>query len=168
MADEAPPLDDVALAARLEAFRQSGLRIDAQGRFWHQGAVVEHEGLRQALWRWLDRLPDGRTILRLDEKRYVYVDVEDTPLLVQTLRWPQPTGAPILSLSDGREEPLAPERLTIDAEGILRTWVRNGQLEARLSTAAAAALAEHLDLQGDEAVLALPGQPPLRVARRKA
>lgn len=145
-----PPSDasaSDAFLARLEAFRASGIRIDAQGRFWHQGEAVEHEGFRQALFRWLDRLPppDGRYILRLDDKRYAYIDVDDTPLVVNTLRWQQDQA--VLSLSDGTEEDLNAANLTIDEQGILRTWVRGQRLEARLSTAATAALATAIELE---------------------
>ena len=141
------PAPTAEFLATLEAFRQSGIRIDAQGRFCHEGALVEHEGFRQALFRWLDRLPhpDGRYILRLDENRYVYVDVEDTPLLVNTLRWEN--GHAMLSLSDGSEQPLDVANITIDGDGIIRTWVRSKRLEARLSSAASAALADAIELQ---------------------
>ena len=52
----------------IEKLRQSGIRLDADGRFWHEGAEVTHPGLRAAFWRWLDRNPDGRWVLRLDEQ----------------------------------------------------------------------------------------------------
>ncbi|HXU03254.1 MAG TPA: hypothetical protein VN903_19945, partial [Polyangia bacterium] len=71
-------------AAWLEQIRRSGISIDREGRFIHEGAEVTHEGLRRALFRWLDRLPppDGRYVLRLDERRFAYLeDVADTPLV---------------------------------------------------------------------------------------
>jgi len=55
----------------------------------HEGAEVTHEGLRRALFRWLDRLPppDGRYVLRLDERRFAYLeDVADTPLVARAGR----------------------------------------------------------------------------------
>ena len=69
-------------AEALERFRQTGIRLDREGRFWHEGGEIVHAGLRRALLRWLDHLDDGRTILRLDDDRYVYLQVEDAPLLV--------------------------------------------------------------------------------------
>jgi len=147
--------------ALVERLRQSGIRIDREGEFQHEGAPVRHEGLRQALFRWLDRLPDGRTILRLDERRFAYVDVDDTPLVVRGARvdgdrvW--------LTLSDGAEERLAPETLTIDDAGVLRCKVRGGKLEARLSTAATTALSEVIDDSVAPPALCLGGQRfPLR------
>jgi uncharacterized protein len=125
--------------------RRSGIRIDREGRFWHEGQQVQHQGLRQALLRWLDRLPppDGRYILRLDAERFAYLEVEDTPLVATSLRWQGERA--LLGLSDGSEEPLDPDGLTVDPAGTLRCRVRDGRLEARLATSAAAALAERIE-----------------------
>jgi hypothetical protein len=154
-------------AALLERLRQSGIRINAEGHFVHEGDFVVHEGLRQALFRWLDRLPDRRYILRLDENRFVYLDVDDTPLVVRALRFASRDvdgdERVLLSLSDGREEPLDAETLTLDGAGVLRCWVRragpdappDARLEARLATSAAAALAERITQTPAGAVLTL-------------
>ena len=74
-------------AAWLEQIRRSGIGVDREGRFVHEGAEVTHEGLKRALFRWLDRLPppDGRYVLRLDERRFAYLDdVADTPLVAES------------------------------------------------------------------------------------
>lgn len=71
----------------LEKMRAIGLRLDRTGTFWHQGAPVEHPRLRQALLRWLDVRDDGRNIVRLDERRYAYVDVDDAHLRAKSARW---------------------------------------------------------------------------------
>jgi hypothetical protein len=121
----------------LEKLRRSGIRVDREGELIHEGEVIRHEGLRRALFRWLDRLDDGRYVLRLDERRFAYLDVEDTPLVVRALRVDgggDGAGDAVVSLqlSDGAEERLDPSTLTVDAHGILRCWVRGGRLEARL------------------------------------
>lgn len=147
-------------AAFIERLRRSGIRVDREGRFIHEGGEVTHEGLRRALFRWLDRLPspDGRYILRLDEQRFAHLDVDDTPLVARAARV-DGVGAIWLSLSDGAEELLDPGTLTADASGMLRAWVRGGRLEARLATSAVAAL-------GDLLTEAPDGRPALRVAGR--
>jgi hypothetical protein len=71
----------------IEKMRAIGLRLDRFGTFWHQGTAVTHARLRQALLRWLDVLPDGRNIVRLDAKRFAYVDVEDAHLRARSARW---------------------------------------------------------------------------------
>ena len=144
-------------AAYIERLRRSGIRVDREGRFIHEGAEVTHDGLRRALFRWLDRLPppDGRFILRLDERRFAYLDVDDTPLVARAARI-DPAGTIWLALSDGAEEPLDPATLTVDAAGVLRARVRAGRLPARLSTSAAVALGDRLTETSD-------GRPALRV-----
>jgi hypothetical protein len=151
----------------IERLRRSGIRIDREGQFIHEGEPVRHQGLREALFRWLDRLDDGRYVLRLDERRFAYIDVDDTPLVVRALRL-APDGAVSLQLSDGAEEPLDPTTLTVDAEGVLRCWVRGGRIEARLATSAAAVLAERITETSRGPALLWPGhsQPQL-LARRQ-
>ena len=151
-------------AAFIERLRRSGIRVDREGRFIHEGAEVTHAGLRQALFRWLDRLPppDNRYVLRLDERRFAYLDVDDTPLVARAARIDatiDPAGTIWLALSDGAEEALDPATLTVDGDGILRAWVRGGRLEARLATSAIAAFGERVTEMPD-------GRPALRVAGR--
>lgn len=144
--------------ALLERLRTSGIRIDREGVFWHEGEPVRHEGMRRAFLRWLDRLPppDDRYVLRLDDKRFAYLEVEDTPLVATSLRWQGDEAW--LGLNDGSEERLDPAGLDIDAAGVLRcqAQARGRRLEARLSTAAATTLAER--------IVGPPGQPALLVA----
>ena len=131
-------------AAWLDQIRRSGIRVDREGHFVHAGAEVTHAGLKRALYRWLDRLPppDGRYVLRLDENRFAYLeDVADTPLVAGAARI-DAAGGVRLALSDGSEEALDPETLTVDDAGVLRAWVRGGRLEARLTTSAAAVVAD--------------------------
>jgi len=140
----------------IERFRQTGIRLDRSGRFWHEGEQFTHPGLRSALLRWLDRLPDGRYILRLDAKRYAYIDVEDTPLLVVSARW---QGDHVLvGINDGSSEELRYDTLVSGEDNALYCNVRNGSLEARLTTPAFYALAEGLVEAGDGYALRAVGQ----------
>jgi hypothetical protein len=149
-------------AALIERLRRSDIRIDREGQLWHEGQTIDHAGLRQALFRWLDRLPDGRYVFRLDAQRYAYLGVEDTPLVVRAARWDGERL--LLSLSDGAEEPLDPATMTIDGEGILRCLVRDGRLEARLSTSAATVAAERISGEpprlGSAPIKRRSGSPP--------
>lgn len=158
-------------AAWLEKLRASGIRVDREGRFIHEGEEIRHEGLKAALFRWLDRLPPGDPaargrgyVLRLDERRFAYLDVDDTPLVARAARV---VGDQVrLSLSDGAEESLDPATLTVDDDGVLRAWVRGGRIEARLASSASAALADLLTEADDGAVLTLAGRRFPLPARR--
>jgi hypothetical protein len=129
--------------AEIEKLRQSGIRLDGDGRFWHDGGEVTHHGLRAALWRWLDRNPDGRWVLRLDEHRFVYLDVEDVPFVVRSARW---QGDRVIArLSDDSEEELDCGTLYLGASGRPYCTVKNGRFAARVSTAAWSTLAARID-----------------------
>lgn len=71
----------------LERMRTIGLRLDRGGVFWQGDEKVTHARLRQALLRWLDVRDDGRDIIRLDDKRYAYVEIEDAHLRALSARW---------------------------------------------------------------------------------
>jgi hypothetical protein len=126
--------------AEIEKLRRSGIRLDAEGRFWHEGQEVTHRGLRAAFFRWLDRNPDGRYVLRLDERRFVYLDVDDAPFLVRSLRWEDDRALAVLS--DGSEEPL--ELSTVHLrDGVAYARVKH-KFDARLSAAAWTTLGERI------------------------
>jgi hypothetical protein len=126
--------------AEIEKLRRSGIRLDAEGRFWHEGQEVTHHGLRAAFFRWLDRNPDGRYVLRLDDKRFVYLDVDDAPYLVRSLRWEGERALAVLS--DGTEEPLDLSSVHVK-DGVAYALVK-GTMDARLSAAAFSTLGEHI------------------------
>jgi len=126
----------------IEKLRTIGLRIDRAGRLWHQGEEVAHPRLRQALLRWLDVRDDGRDIVKLDDVRYAYVDVDDAHLRATSARWDG--DRVILHLDDGSEEELAYETLTLGHGGAIYCRVRERRLRARLTTTAQQVLAPRL------------------------
>lgn len=118
--------------AQVEKLRQSGIRLDAEGRFWHEGQEVTHHGLRAAFFRWLDQNPDGRYVLRLDASRFVYLDVDDAPYLVRSVRWEADRA--IALLSDGSEEPL--DLSTLHTRNDVLYATVKSRFPARLTTSA--------------------------------
>jgi hypothetical protein len=132
----APPLDE----ATIEKFRSIGLRLDRAGTFWHQGTAVTHARLRQALLRWLDVRDDGRDILRLDARRYAYVDVEDAHLRAMAARWDGDRC--FVRWDDDRETELEVDALSQAPDHALYTRV--GKLRGRIAGPAYHAIAEHV------------------------
>src|SRR4051812_46884304 len=125
---------------QIEKLRQSGIRLDADGRFWHEGAEIKHEGMRAAFFRWLDRNPDGRWVLRLDENRFVYLDVDDAPFVIRSLRWEGDRA--FVHLSDGTEEELAYDTLRVEGD---KPHARvKGRFDARIGTGAWGAMEARL------------------------
>ncbi len=127
--------------------RAIGLRLDRAGTFWHEGSAVTHPRLRQALLRWLDVRPeDQRDIVRLDDKRYAYVDVEDAHLRALSARW---DGDRCFVLwDDEQEEELAYATLRQADDHALYASAR-GRLRGRIAGPAYHAIAEHIVETGE-------------------
>lgn len=104
---------------------------------------MRHERLAAALHRWLDRLDDGRYILRLDAERYAYVEVEDAPYVVRTIEREGPADVQqvFVLLTDGTREELAYETLRVGQGEALYCQVK-GRFPARLSRQAQHLLGE--------------------------
>ena len=144
--------------AEVEKLRQSGIRLDAEGRFWHEGQEVTHPGMKAAFYRWLDRNTDGRWMLRLDEQRFVYLDVDDAPFAIASLHFDGPRI--IVRLSDDTEEELAYDSVTVRNDHAYATV--KGRFPARFSGQAWTALGERIEERGGTPVLVTPtGARPL-------
>lgn len=106
--------------------RESTLRLDAEGHFWHDGARVEHRALEAALHGWIARHPeDGRFILT-NGYDWTYLTVDDAPYVVRSLRvepdeiW--------LELSDATSERWAIEGTRVGQDDALYTVVKHDKL----------------------------------------
>ncbi|MEO8901883.1 MAG: hypothetical protein ABI488_08455 [Polyangiaceae bacterium] len=137
--------------------RESTIVLDAEGRFFHHGAPVEHPGMARAFASWIDVHPDdGRFILN-NGYDWSYFRVEDAPFFVLGVR--EQGGQLWLALSDGSESPLeegtgstkgalgaagsAPPLIVGDRDA-LYTTVKAGKFRARFTPAAQTALAPWL------------------------
>jgi hypothetical protein len=94
-------------------------------------------------------------VLRLDEQRFVYLTVEDTPFLVRSLRWEGEQA--IALLSDGSEEPLDAATVRLRPDGAALAQVK-GRFKARLASAAWAALADRISERDGAHYLAAAGR----------
>src|SRR5262245_38063248 len=111
------------------ASRESSIRLDADGKFWHDGARVEHAALEKAMHRWIARHPDDGRFILTNGYDWTYFQVDDAPYTVRTLRvLPEQVE---LELSDDTDEPLVPESLTVGPSDALYVKVKGGQFEAR-------------------------------------
>jgi hypothetical protein len=136
--------------------RESSIVLDAQGRFHHEGELVEHSGMARAFASWIDLHPDdGRFILN-NGYDWSYFRVEDVPFFVLGLR--EQAGRLELSLSDGSESPLDPDSLSLGAQGALYTAVKNGKFRARFTQTAQIALGPWLvEAENGEVLLEIAG-----------
>ncbi|MEQ8274138.1 MAG: hypothetical protein RMA76_05875 [Deltaproteobacteria bacterium] len=114
--------------------RETTIRRDALGRWFHDGALVENPQVKKAFDRWIDRAEDGRYCLK-NEVNWAYVEIEGPPLFVNDVQLGE-GGAVWLLLSDERREKLDPATLSMDGDGILHCRARDGTFEAKFTSTA--------------------------------
>lgn len=123
--------------------RESTIRLDGEGRFFHEDALVEHPKLAAAMHGWIARHPDDGRYILTNGYDWTYFTVEDVPYYVRALRIGD--GEVTLILSDGTEEAWEPADSEIDASGAVRTHVKRsakgGPFPAKFTRHAQASLA---------------------------
>lgn len=119
--------------------RESTIRLDADGKFWHDGERVDHPALEKALHSWIALHPDDGRFMLTNGYDWTYFKVDDAPYTVRALRV-APEGVTLV-LSDESEEPLAPETLHVGPKDALYAKVKGGRFAARFSRHAQTALA---------------------------
>lgn len=126
--------------------RESTIRIDKTGRFFHDGQEVEHPKLRKALATWISRHPDDGRYILTNGYDWTYFQVEDVPFFVRGVR--ADGGALLMELNDGTEEKLRPEECALTEDGGMRTRVKHeapgGPFDAKFTGPALVDLEPHL------------------------
>jgi hypothetical protein len=130
--------------------RESTIRLDGDGKFWHEGQRVDHPSLEKALHGWIARHPDDGRFILTNGYDWTYFQVDDAPYTVRSLR--VSGDAVTLELSDDSEEPLAPETLRVGRGDALYAKVKEGRFEARFSRHAQTALAPILEESSDHSL----------------
>jgi uncharacterized protein len=148
--------------------RESTLRIDARGRFWHEERLVEHPGLLAVLHSWISRHPDDGRYILTNGYDWTYFTVEDAPYVVRSLRL-EPTRV-VLVLSDGSEADWEPESTRMGTEGALYARVKDtapgGPYEAKFTPHAQTSLAPLLIGVRARVGTGEPDSPAIRIGDR--
>jgi hypothetical protein len=133
--------------------RESTIVLDREGRFWHEGALVEHPKLAAAMHTWIGRHPDDGRYILTNGYDWTYFTVEDAPYFVNAVRIETAREGPRASeiaavrlvLSDATEEEWRPAETRIGDGGALYTRVHfsspGGPFDARFTRHAQASLA---------------------------
>lgn len=115
--------------------RESTIRLDGEGRFFHDAALVEHPKLRDALHTWIARHPDDGRYILTNGYDWTYFIVEDVPYFVRSLR--AEDGDALLVLSDATEEPLDPATVRANERGELylkvKASAKGGPFDAKMT-----------------------------------
>jgi hypothetical protein len=121
--------------------RETTIHRDAEGRWFHDGELVENEKLARAFDSWVERAPDGRYCLK-NAINWAYVTIDGAPFFVRAVHV---TGdVAHLTLSNQKRVALDPRTLREGPEGALYCDVEGG-MTARFDKHAASQLAELLE-----------------------
>lgn len=134
--------------------RESTIRLDENGKFFHEDERVEHPGLEAAMHTWISRHPDDGRFILTNGYDWTYFTVADVPYFVRGLRIER--DGVVLRLSDGTEERWNPRETRIGNDRVytrVKRSVEGAPLEARFDRHAQTALGEVLE-ERDGAVVA--------------
>lgn len=133
----------------------SGIKLDAEGRWWHDGERVEHPKIAAAFDAGLRPTDDGRFTLVVGDD-WCFVEVQG-PAYRVVEAWPL-EGQARVELSDGSHEQLDPSTLSIDLTGVLTCRVKSGRALARFSRSAQVRIGACLEAQDGKVFLRLAAQ----------
>ncbi len=122
--------------------RESTIRLDGEGRFFHEDKRVEHSGLEAAMHTWIARHPDDGRFILTNGYDWTYFRVQDVPYFVRSVHL-EPDRV-VLRLSDGSEETWNADKTRVSDDRIY-TAVKGGAFEARFDRHAQNALGPILE-----------------------
>jgi hypothetical protein len=152
--------------------RESTIRLDAEGHFWHEGNRVEHPKLAAAMHGWIARHPDDGRYILTNGYDWTYFQVDDAPFTVRALRIGD--AAVTLALSDDTEEVWEPETTRVAGDALYAQVKRGrpgGPFEARFSRHAQTSLGPILvdaPAAGPRPAVQIAGEIRVLGARRDA
>jgi hypothetical protein len=143
--------------------RESTIRLDSEGRFFHDEERVEHAGLEAAMHTWIARHPDDGRFILDNGYDWTYFTVDDVPFFVRAVR--ALPDRVVLRLSDGTEEAWNPRETRYEARGLgdrvvtrVKRDARGGPFEARFDRHAMTALGDVLEERNGKLVAKIGGE----------
>ena len=144
---------EIGLPKRWHTREDSGLVLDRDLNWIHDGERIMHPKIIEAFNQGLVPTDDGRFQLRLGND-WAYVTVEGAAYRVNAIDTDE--SRVYLRLSDRTGEALDPALLHVGDDGVLTTRVKDGRAQARFSRDAQFALGQLLVPEGEGWALALP------------
>ncbi|MBH25061.1 MAG: hypothetical protein CMH57_11525 [Myxococcales bacterium] len=138
----------LAAGAKLES-----IRLDAEGTWWHRGALFENPKLIHLFHGSVGRTEGGTWVLEIPPFTYP-IEVEDTGFFVKRLEFDEDGERVRLHLLGGAVEELDPDTLVADDRG-MTCRIKQGRFRARLTRGAYYALTEHVTEEGGDFLLSL-------------
>jgi hypothetical protein len=144
---------EIGLPKRWHTREDSGLVLDRELNWIHDGERITHPKIVEAFNQGLVPTDDGRFQLRIGND-WAYVTVEGAAYRVNAIDTDETRV--YLRLSDRTGEALDPSTLRLGEDGVLTIGVKGGRAEARFSRDAQFALGQLLVSEGSGWALLLP------------
>ena len=144
---------EIGLPKRWHTREDSGLVLDRDLNWIHDGERITHPKIIEAFNQGLVPADDGRFQLRIGND-WAYVTVEGAAYRVNAIDTDE--SRVYLRLSDRTGEALDPATLRLGEDGVLTARVKGGRAQARFSRDAQYALGQLLVPEGTGAVVVLP------------
>lgn len=144
---------EIGLPRRWHTREDSGLVLDRELNWLHDGERITHPKIIEAFNQGLVPTEDGRFQLRIGND-WAYVTVEGAAYRVNAIDTDDTQV--YLRLSDRTGEALDPATLGLGADGVLTARVKDGRAEARFSRDAQFALGQLVVPEGPGWALLLP------------
>jgi uncharacterized protein len=154
-----PPSTPPPPGKRWHTREDSGIRLDARLRWWHDDEPIVHPRIIELFNSSLVLDDTGRYQLQIGAD-WCYVQVEDAAYEVRTVDV-SPEERVSVRLSDRSAEALDPSTLGVDPEGVVTCRVKGGRARARFSRDAQYQLGELLEQDVQGRLVLRAGQRPL-------
>jgi hypothetical protein len=129
------------------------IRIDKDGAWYYRGMKMFRKDILQSLYRHLKRNSDGRYLIEIGEDR-AYVDVEDTPYVVQSVSCFATEGkgedAIGLHMPDDSLVELDAATLRVGADNTLYGIIAGLDIEVRFSRSSYYQLAKYIEFDEEQ------------------
>ncbi len=100
------------------------ITIDKNGNWFYRGQQIIHHQILHSFHEALEMTHNGRFLVRMEDE-ICYIEAEDTPFVVTTLRGDQNNGL-ILVLNSGETHDLDAATLRIEADNQIYATLENG------------------------------------------
>lgn len=151
------------MIGRLHTREDSGIRLDAELRWWHDDAPVEHPRIIQVFNEGLQVTDDGKFKLVVGND-WCFVTVADAAFWAVAVD-ETTDGRLSLRLSDRTAEALDETGLAVGADGVMTARVKGGKAKARFNRDAQYQLGERLEETPSGLTLRVgAAQRPVRIA----
>ncbi|MFP2925713.1 DUF1285 domain-containing protein [Pyxidicoccus sp. 3LG] len=151
-----PPTGQPPPGKRWHTREDSGIRLDAALRWWHDDEPIQHPKIIELFNSSLVLDEAGRYQLRIGND-WCYVQVEDAAYEVRTVDVTQDERVSV-RLSDRTAEALDTTTLRVEPEGVLSCHVKQGRARARFSRDAQYQLGQLLEEGPDGGLVLCAGQ----------